>query len=489
MAEAPYVDHYHLNATGDVVCDAEGSGDLVVVGILIGLIASVGINIGQNLQSLGMKACGQSKPHTNRTWVIGLTIFIIASIANMVAMAFASASILVPLESSQFVTNVFFSKFVNKAVVTRRQWLGTSLAVLGTVFTCVFGPNDARCFTVADMEAFWRQPAWLAYLFVTFAAATAGWAIYFPLARAMKTESPPAIGEAALPVLFALSSALLGGAQMIVHSKAIAELFDIVGGGALSFGELLATWVFWVEAMFAAACGIFWAVQMNSSLGLYDPLFIIPLLQSSYITFGATASGIFFQEFGSLAEKGLLGPATWLFYIGGIVLIIGGIMMLAPPQSLRACGACCSSASLRQMPRVPFGSKRARPGPTLMGGRLDGSSSARAAADQFSPPIVEMSSEEAARPGDAIGGDAVQVEIDDEGSPLARGGARSDLKPAQPPVAPSPLKAAAATAAAQASAAASRVSRTSISRSQAYRKTLAEDDDAALEEDDLERPK
>ena len=67
MAEAPYVDHYHLNATGDVVCDAEGSGDLVVLGILIGLIASVGINIGQNLQSLGMKACGQSKPHTNRT--------------------------------------------------------------------------------------------------------------------------------------------------------------------------------------------------------------------------------------------------------------------------------------------------------------------------------------------------------------------------------------------------------------------------------------
>eukprot|EP00966_Prymnesium_polylepis_P206134 4776409-Prymnesium_polylepis.1 len=34
---------------------------------------------------------------------------------------------------------------------------------------------------------------------------------------------------------------------------------------------------------------------MNKSLGLYDPLFIIPLLQSSYITFGATASGIFYR--------------------------------------------------------------------------------------------------------------------------------------------------------------------------------------------------
>lgn len=486
MAEAPYVDHFHRNASGDVVCDAEGTGDLVVLGIFIGLIASVGINIGQNLQSLGMKACGQSKPHTNRTWVVGLTIFIVASIGNMVAMAFASASILVPLESSQFVTNVFFSKCVNKAVVTRRQWLGTTLAVLGTVFTCVFGPNDARCFTVADMEAFWRQPAWLAYLFVTFFAATAGWAVYFPLARAMKSERPPAIGEAALPVLFALSSALLGGAQMIVHSKAIAELFDIVGGGALSFGELLATWLFWVEALFAAACGIFWAVQMNSSLGLYDPLFIIPLLQSSYITFGATASGIFFQEFGSLAEKGLLGPATWLFYIGGIVLIIVGIMMLAPPHSLQACGSCFSPAS-RRMPRMPFGSSRARPGPMLMGSSQD-TVSARAIADQFSPPLVEVSSEDAARPGDPIGGDAVQVEIDDESSPLARGRGRSDQVPAQPPgpIAPSPLKAAAATAAAQASAAATRVSRTSIS---GYRKTPKdeEQDDATLEEDDLER--
>ena len=49
------VDHFHLNATGAVVCDSEGSDGLVVLGIMIGLLSSIGINIGQNLQAMGLQ--------------------------------------------------------------------------------------------------------------------------------------------------------------------------------------------------------------------------------------------------------------------------------------------------------------------------------------------------------------------------------------------------------------------------------------------------
>jgi len=97
-----------------------------------------------------------------------------------------------------------------------------------------------------------------------------------------------------------------------------------------SLWDLLGKWLFWVELLITAVCGIYWAVQMNRSLGLYDPLFIIPLLQSSYITFGATASGIFYQEFRTLHEKGLAGPGSWVFFIGGMIMIVAGIMLLAP---------------------------------------------------------------------------------------------------------------------------------------------------------------
>ena len=96
------VPHWHMNATNATVCDVEGSGSTVAVGIFIGLVSSIGINMGQNLQAIGMRAPGaQENPLWSRTWVIGLTVFVVGSIGNMVAMAFASASILVPLESSQ----------------------------------------------------------------------------------------------------------------------------------------------------------------------------------------------------------------------------------------------------------------------------------------------------------------------------------------------------------------------------------------------------
>lgn len=264
------------------------------------------------------------------TWGVGLGLFITGSIGNMVAMAFASASILVPLESSQFVTNIFFSLFVLKKHITLRQWAGTSLAVVGTVLTCVFGPNDDRCFTIGEMAAFWVNPLWLAYLTLSFAAAAAGWAAYFRL-RGRATRS--AFTESVtLPALFAVSSALLGGAQIIVHSKALAELFDLLFGGAISFVGLLSSWFFWVELLITAGCGIFWALQMNKSLGLYDPLFIIPLLQSSYITLGATASGLFYREFENLHLTGLAGPLTWLWFLMGMAMIVVGILLLAPSK-------------------------------------------------------------------------------------------------------------------------------------------------------------
>ena len=329
-----------------IECKVEESGNLLALGICMGLVSSVLINVGQNIQALGAKEPGADvKPCTSKKWVIGLTIFIIGSLGNAVAMAFASATILVPLESSQFVTNVLFSKFINKCEVTRQQWLGTMLAVLGTVLTCVFGPNDDRCFTMDTMISFWTAPAWIAYLLATFALSGLGWFAYFRLRAAARGPRPPKIAEVGLPALFAVSSALIGGAQMIVHSKGLAELFDMLAaGGDLDFVGLLQTWLFWVEILICAVCGIFWAVQMNRSLTLYDPLFIIPLLQASYITFGSMGSGIFYQEFETLSKNGMVGAYAWLLYIGGVMLVVVGILLLAPPAAFAACAACCPCA-------------------------------------------------------------------------------------------------------------------------------------------------
>ena len=170
-----------------------------------------------------------------------------------------------------------------------------------------------------------------------------GWLAYARLNVIAHHRRPPPIWtESARAALFAVSSALIGGAQMIVHTKALAEMFDMMAVGQFSLLELLYNWFFWVELSITAVCGIFWAVQMNNSLALYDPLFIIPLLQASYITFGAAASGIYYREFETLAESGLAarhGYAhfTWYLFGGGILLIVGGLLLLAPPSAFNGC--------------------------------------------------------------------------------------------------------------------------------------------------------
>ena len=62
-------------------------------------------------------------------------------------------------------------------------------------------------------------------------------------------------------------------------------------------------WVEWftyaVLAYFLVTVG-FWLYRLNAALGKYDPLFIIPLLQASYIVLATLAGGIYFQEFQTL---------------------------------------------------------------------------------------------------------------------------------------------------------------------------------------------
>ena len=56
------------------------------------------------------------------------------------------------------------------------------------------------------------------------------------------------------------------------------------------------TCVLQVTVIILASCGVLWIVRLNRALATYEPLFIIPLLQSQYIVCATLAGGIYFQE-------------------------------------------------------------------------------------------------------------------------------------------------------------------------------------------------
>merc|ERR1719316_308198 len=112
---------------------------------------------------------------------------------------------------------------------------------------------------------------------------------------------------------------------MIVHSKCLAELVEIMTRG---HGELpITNWFFWMEAVLVCALGLFWFYRLTISLALYDPLFIIPLMQACFILFGGMAGGIFFQEYSALPE-GRAGLWNWLLYCVGFILVLLGLYLV-----------------------------------------------------------------------------------------------------------------------------------------------------------------
>jgi hypothetical protein len=147
------------------------------IGITLGIAGSIGINIGQNLQFQGiseLEAAGEpvERPCRSRTWVLGQAVFIVFAIINFGCFALAPASVLTPLESIQFVTNIFYHKLVNQAEITREMYGGVALTCAGTSLIVVFGASGGSvCHSLQTLEGYWSEWLWLLWLIVSLGVA------------------------------------------------------------------------------------------------------------------------------------------------------------------------------------------------------------------------------------------------------------------------------------------------------------------------------
>ena len=70
----------------------------------------------------------------------------------------------------------------------------------------------------------------------------------------------------------------------------------------------------------------FWLYRMNRALALFEPLFIIPLLQVFWTFFATLNGGIYFREF--MGDVFLRDDATGFSF--GVLIIFIGVYFLAP---------------------------------------------------------------------------------------------------------------------------------------------------------------
>ena len=274
----------------------------VVLAIIVHVVGSVGINTGQNLQAMGLQRLAEEDRQTcsklvrSKLWAIGCSLFITSSIVNFLALTLAPASILVPLEAVQFICNVAFGKFVRKLIIPWRMYGGVGLMCFGVFLAVFFGERGSFCFTEDDLKEKWTFEhgwGWWIYIAITFSFSVVCILAHRKCWAMRKAGKPYPNAQLIMPVLYAVPSSLLGGGQMIVQSKVLSEMLEISIQGPneyhIDYVIPLAGWFFWVTLLLVSVMGMFWFFRLTQSLGLYEPLFIIPLMQASFIVFGGIA--------------------------------------------------------------------------------------------------------------------------------------------------------------------------------------------------------
>ena len=105
-----------------------------------------------------------------------------------------------------------------------------------------------------------------------------------------------------------------------------------------------------------------WLTRLNAALTKYDPLFIIPLLQSNYILFSTLTGGVFFQEFSQVAA-----PIRSIRAAASVVVVFVGVAMPrwcviigddASRESSQAAHSQSQSEASRDVRHIPSGAGR-----------------------------------------------------------------------------------------------------------------------------------
>ncbi|KAL3793631.1 hypothetical protein ACHAWO_001680 [Cyclotella atomus] len=342
-----------------------------VLGVTLGLLGSIAINTGNNIQSLGLKqsqlndkvapieladdlaspdgrpkkqsvpwlspkgnktapyenedefsvvTVAQQRPSLSMTYVIGTIIFVSGSLLNFASYAFAAQSMLASLESVQFVTNLLFGKFMLGAHVNQTMLAGTFLTVGGTVMAVQFSSKETLDLDTEDIKKLYANPAYLCYLFIIALMLVILHFVYQKLDDRKKKDKPIKRSDVIMPCVYSIWSALFG-TQSVVQAKVLAELLAVHSNGS---ENIFASWFTYATMLLWIMTVLVWLKRLNDALERFNPLFIIPLLQCSFIFFAIVSGGIFFKEFNAFDTN------QWVGFWFGIVVMFSGLILLTP---------------------------------------------------------------------------------------------------------------------------------------------------------------
>jgi magnesium transporter len=311
----------------------EESDKLWLLGMFMNISGSVMVNFGTNLMKSAHNLAledneseeteeANAKSFSSPTiWKIGMSIFVIGSLVNFASFAFAAQSLLAALGTVQFISNVFFAKFILKEELTPRIIMATTVIIVGLIMAITFSNHSTQLYTTQDFIDMYT-PEYLLFMTFVVVLLLMSHAAYMVYTVNEDVGSPLPGNHLIRPVTYAMVSATVG-TQSVLQSKCLAELIKATFEGENQFNKLF---VYVIIAIFALGLS-FWLYRMNAALKKFDGLLIIPLLQVFWTTSAIVQGGVYFQEFVKFTRAQTIG-----FSIGVIIVFIGVYFLTPQPR-------------------------------------------------------------------------------------------------------------------------------------------------------------
>eukprot|EP00178_Gracilaria_changii_P002791 TRINITY_DN140_c0_g1_i1.p2 TRINITY_DN140_c0_g1~~TRINITY_DN140_c0_g1_i1.p2 ORF type:complete len:400 (-),score=56.77 TRINITY_DN140_c0_g1_i1:5878-7077(-) len=271
-------------------------------------------------------------------WVSGFAMFTLGTAMSFGAFKFAAQSLLSGLGSVQFLSQVFFSRFILHEKIERYAYLGVALIITGCVFIVIFGAHGTKNYRPEELAALYGRSEYVCYLlgagflacFVSIAYSSVKQKIMrdrgigrFDIAKSNIRE------RQVLAVFFSIKSALFG-TQAVVLAKSLSMLLIQALHPNPAYSNPLLSYQTYFILMGFIAAATYWVTRLNHGLRLFEAVYLIPMMQICWILFSTIAGGIYYEEFIGFGKK------EYGAYAVGFVCVLVGVAMLCPRDDANA---------------------------------------------------------------------------------------------------------------------------------------------------------
>lgn len=268
-------------------------------------------------------------------------MFALGTAMSFGAFKFAAQSLLSGLGSVQFLSQVFFSRFILHEKIEKYAYAGVGLIIGGCTFIVIFGAHDTKNYKPEELAALYGRSEYVCYMLgAGFLACFVSLAYSIMKQRIMRARglarfdiSKASVRERQiLAVFFSVKSALFGSQAVVLAKSLSMLLIQALHPNPAYSNPLLSYQTYFIILGFVASA-TYWVTRLNHGLRLFEAVYLIPMMQICWILFSTVAGGIYYEEFIGFGRR------EYGAYAVGFICVLVGVAMLCPRDDTKSLNA------------------------------------------------------------------------------------------------------------------------------------------------------